>query len=396
MATDPSTKYTNVFNSANDAIWAYDELLQDTNFTAPNVDPNDPAFQLGTDLTDALNKSPKELTNSSLTKGEPINATDPVDDAGTFDVLMLSVKKHLMQEYESNRITGQEYVKAYIELTQSVMSNATQFLINREQSYWQAITAQIAAVNASASLAKTRIEVASLNVDLENRKADYALSKMNLAVTGVTYDKARFETEELLPLQRSGLEYDNDLKVTAHDKALYEIDTLLPLQKSLTEADISLKETSEDKVLYEVNTLLPLQADLNEEQIIFTHEKAEAEHAKTAEERLAEITQTGDIDYTAHPAINGILGKQTALYDEQRTSYIKEGRLKAAKMFTDGWMTDATVNSGVVVPPQFQFFDGDDITQAEADAETSTGADNFLGKILNEIYEDVMNTQVPG
>lgn len=65
-----------------------------------------------------------------------------VGGTGTFDGLMVSIKAHLMEEYIAGRIVGGEYTKAYIALVQVAMANATQFLLNRDQTYWAAVTAQ--------------------------------------------------------------------------------------------------------------------------------------------------------------------------------------------------------------------------------------------------------------
>lgn len=68
--------------------------------------------------------------------------TSVVGGSGVFDGLMLSVKAHLMEEFNAGRIVGGEYTKAYIALVQVAMTNATQFLLNRDQTYWTAATAQ--------------------------------------------------------------------------------------------------------------------------------------------------------------------------------------------------------------------------------------------------------------
>ena len=70
-----------------------------------------------------LSRKPCSVDNSDLTERK-------VDGCGTFDVLMSSVYAHLRTEFDKNRITGAEYT-AYIALTESVISNSVQFLLQK-------------------------------------------------------------------------------------------------------------------------------------------------------------------------------------------------------------------------------------------------------------------------
>lgn len=83
-----------------------------------------------------LLRKPGSIDNSDLTDRK-------VDGCGTFDVLMSSVYAHLRTEFDKNRITGAEYTKAYIALTESVISNSVQFLLQKENAYWQAVAGQL-------------------------------------------------------------------------------------------------------------------------------------------------------------------------------------------------------------------------------------------------------------
>lgn len=83
-----------------------------------------------------LLRKPCGVDNSDLTERK-------VDGCGTFDVLMSSVYAHLRTEFDKNRITGAEYTKAYIALTESVISNSVQFLLQKESAYWQAVAGQL-------------------------------------------------------------------------------------------------------------------------------------------------------------------------------------------------------------------------------------------------------------
>jgi len=59
--------------------------------------------------------------------------TKSVEGTGVFDVLMSAVKQHLLEEYEANRVTGEEYTQVYLGALQGAMQTAVQFLLNSQQ-----------------------------------------------------------------------------------------------------------------------------------------------------------------------------------------------------------------------------------------------------------------------
>jgi hypothetical protein len=59
--------------------------------------------------------------------------TEAVAGTGAFDVLMRATKLHLKEEYDAQRITGNEYAKVYLGALTAVLQTATQFLMNEQQ-----------------------------------------------------------------------------------------------------------------------------------------------------------------------------------------------------------------------------------------------------------------------
>lgn len=92
-----------------------------------------------------LLRKPCGVDNSDLTERK-------VDGCGTFDILMSSVYAHLRTEFDKNRITGAEYTKAYIALTEAVISNSVQFLLQKENAYWQAVAGQLEVVKTAKAI----------------------------------------------------------------------------------------------------------------------------------------------------------------------------------------------------------------------------------------------------
>ena len=53
-------------------------------------------------------------------------------------------------------------------------------------------------------------------------------------------------------------------------------------------------------------------------------------------------------------AIRGSVGKQKDLYTQQITSYQRDAEVKAAKLFTDAWITQKTIDEGLLPPGAFR------------------------------------------
>ena len=50
--------------------------------------------------------------------------------------------------------------------------------------------------------------------------------------------------------------------------------------------------------------------------------------------------------------MEGSVGKQKDLYDQQIDSFIKDAAHKTAKMYLDGWITQKTLDEGLTAPTQ--------------------------------------------
>lgn len=249
-------------------------LLAGTSFTIPDVDLTDPAYQLDPVDIGAL---PTPLTNADLTEGTVLGN-------GTFDTLMKGIQAHLGQEFEKGRISGELYAKAHIELTQSAMGNAVQFLLGRDAAFWQAARAKYEAQAAQAQVITARVQLETAKAQLQavryealNQEATYALTKMKLSTESISYCTGK-----------------------------YSLDNILPAQKLLVT------------------------------------EQAEAQRAQTLDTRSDGVT----------PVV-GVLGKQKDLYSQQITSYKRDSEMKAAKLFTDAWITMKTIDEGLLPPTNF-------------------------------------------
>lgn len=242
------------------------ELGQD--FVLPNVDLTQPEFQIPSGTGNPLYAAIAALSVADLTTGI-------VGGTGAFDKLMASHKAHLQEQYEKGRITGDQYTKAYIELTTTAMTAAVQFLLAKDQNHWQAVLVQLQAQ-------KAEVELVTTKVQLETAKQQLAAAKAQAEILEAQYVLA------LLQLPNEVAKYD----------------------------------------------LAYTQLDLVKEQI-------EAARGQTLDTRTDGLT-----------AIAGMLGKQKDLYTQQIDSYIKDAKYKVAKIYSDGWITQKTVDEGLTPPTE--------------------------------------------
>ena len=62
-------------------------------------------------------------------------------------------------------------------------------------------------------------------------------------------------------------------------------------------------------------------------------------------------------------AVAGSIGKQNELYAQQVVSYQKDSQLKAAKVFSDVWITCRSIEEGFPLPKQFDYMSNDYATE---------------------------------
>ena len=270
----------------------FQTLTAGVSFETPQIDVTGPSFQIPGGMDSELYKEVTRIANSELT-------TTTLDGTGTFDVLMRGFKAHLKEEYNQSRITGAEYTKAYTALVESAMAQGVQFLLGKDASFWQAMSAQIQAITAKLQLETARVRHTTAQLEALNQEATFALTKMRLANENMQYCIGKFNHEQMLPAQKTGQDI-------ANRTAVYNLDMIMPQQ-------------------YELLV-----------------EQTEVQRAQTLDTRSNGIT------------VVGAVGKQKDLYSQQIKSYQRDSELKAAKLFADAWTVQKTVDEGFVAPANFQ------------------------------------------
>lgn len=367
-------------------------LAGDASITLPDIDLTKPEFQLPDNSTNPIFKDIVRLQNKDLTDGK-------INGDGTFDALMRGFKAHLQQEFEAGRITGSDYTKSYIALTEAAMAGSVQFLLGRDAAYWSAVQAQTAASIAQVQLVATRVELettklkyAMAKYEALTVKSNYALAKMRLALESVNYCTGLYNLNTMLPQQFDQLVEQTRMTKEQADGALYQNTQMLPQQRLLLieqtrntkeEADtasaqrlqllpeqvkqvtaqyglvtaqknhqiaettdllpkqIRMVEAQAGAQEYTTTVMMPLQTVQLTEQTNMIKEQKEAQRAQTSNTR-----SDGSI-------VAGSIGKQKELHDQQITSYKRDAEVKAARPFIDAWIAMKTIDEGLLPPNGF-------------------------------------------
>ena len=270
-------------------------LTEGLDFTIPNIDFNDKAFEIPQALIDALQKVPEPLTTALLT--ERI-----VGGNGTFDAIMTAMKEHLKIEYNEGRITGAEYTKAYIAMLQSALQFAVQYLLGRDNAYFQAIGAQTQALTNSINIYKAKVELAIAQAQAHQNKAEYANRVLGLGAvekqTLLTNAQTSKTTEEVKLVTSQTARTEQDTKLTeANTNKVGKESLLVEAQTSQTAENTKLVTANTGKVGKEA-LLIEAQTEQTKENtkhIIAQTALTEANTNKVTEEVKMVTAQTTKI-----------------------------------------------------------------------------------------------------
>ncbi|QIG76598.1 putative tail protein [Rhizobium phage RHph_I1_6] len=261
-------------------------------FNLEEIDFDDPAYEL-----------PSTSGDPTITPITLALLTDTtVGGTGVFDKLMTATKAHLRTEYDANRITGQDYTKAYIAMIEQCMANGVQFLLQKDQQYWQAVLAKAQAQAAAVQLVTARVQLVTAKLQAHlaqyeafTAEANYALTKLKLATEDAAYGAALAQRENLVK-----------------------------------------------------------QGSLIDEQV-------EQARAQTLDNR-----RDGAV-------VRGNIGSQKDLIAQQITSYKRDAEVKAVKIFADAWITQKTIDEGLLAPSGFNNASLDEVLSV---LKTNNGLNN--------------------
>lgn len=222
---------------------------------------------------------------------------------GVFDQLMRSVKEHLKEEYDSQRIRGSEYTQVYLGGMQAAMSQAIQWHLGAQIAYNQAL------------LIEKQYEVAGKQLELTQEQINQIIAQ-----TALTEQQTVNLTSENLNIPKQGAVLDVQ-------KDQIAAQTGLVTQQALTEEQNTAAST------FNVTDMLPAQKVILDQKLI-------TEEAQTK-------------DSTVQGQVAGVIGKKNALVVKQTDGFDRDAEQKASRAIFDTWgMAIGSDIAGEAIPAE--------------------------------------------
>ena len=156
--------------------------------------------------------------------------TETDGNTGLLDQILLTLKVHLQEEFDQQRIKGADYAKVYLGLLEAAMGNTTQYLLGNAL-----LEEQRAKLLAEVAIAEAQV----INITKQNEKIDAEIVLMGLEV-----DKLNFQINYLFPAEL--LKIQNEADKIANEAALIVIQgTLVTAEIAKINAEISLLAVQE-------------------------------------------------------------------------------------------------------------------------------------------------------
>lgn len=247
--------------------------------------------------------------------------TAQVTGTGVFDVLMQAAKGHLEQEFTKGRIKGTEYSTVYLGSLQAILSQAVEFLLNKDKN---ALEGQLLA----AQIEKIQAEKALVEQQTLNNADKHALEKQLLAaqIEKTQAEKTSIEQQTLNNGDKHALEKQ-----------------LLATQIEKIQAE---KASVEQQTLNAAKELLVLEAQICKLQA--EYDMIMETKLKTAEERaLLQWKAATEKAQTLGTGVDpdSVVGKQKQLYQAQADGFKRDAEQKAAKIMSDSWSVQRTTDN---------------------------------------------------
>ena len=257
------------------------------------------------------------LTLNSLTVGE-----DTLTGDGAFDRIMRAVNKHLDDQYRKSRLSATEWGKVYIQAIELALAQAGSYLVASTNAAWAGETAKRQAE-------VLEIQKASLLQEHSTKVLQTIAAKMGMAKLQID---AHVSEGGLVAIKsKIGETYHSILAQESQQKLLDE------------QVDTARAQTKDTLISGQpITGLVSVEKQLKTKQVTLVSEQIDAARGQTKDTILDGLTPVG-----------GILGSQKSLYDQQKQSYIHDSMNKAAKLLSDAWTTQKTVDEGWTPPGSF-------------------------------------------
>jgi len=291
-----------------------------------------------------------------------------IDGTGVFDLLMKAGKLHLQEEYNNDRITGQEYTTVYIGMMTAVLQQSIAYLVQHQNQ--EKVIAEIGLLrqktatelaqtddtlpvglgfngdSAVEGLIKSKKDLDALQADLATSQIEKSDREVALLGQKIITELGQTDTNISTAAQEYALNDSTDIlgKVKAeYDRTTNEAS--LVLQKLVTE--VSNTSDTKPQTLGEMSSTTVIAGLAGSQK-----EKTDAEVTLLAQKANTELAQTDSLVKTGTPYLNtstsvtGIVQKQKDLFQAQTDGFARDAEQKAAKLVLDTWSVSETMGDG--------------------------------------------------
>jgi len=293
---------------------------------------------------------------------------------GVFDQLIAAVKLHLQEEYDSQRITSDQYAEIYLGALQSTMQFAVQYVINHPAE--EETLARIGHIRQQTvtELAKT---CDNLNLGLGFNNSSTLEGTMALELSVLTKEAALKDEQLNTATAETDLTKQKVVTELAQtDDDFTKVSTYGTLNTTANLAGVlnehilkSAKERDliEQKMVSEIaqyNDVLPANQEAGGigfhttvlgSVIKASIDKTAGEIQLLAQKAITEYAQTGDTAIGANNgvvpagyALGGVVDKQKTLYTNQANGFIRDAEQKLLKIMSEPLVASIAAESGDV------------------------------------------------
>ena len=257
--------------------------------------------------------------------------TGSIDGSGTFDALMKSVSSHLDSQYSKGRILGTDYAQSYIQILNATLEASIRYQkVEKDiESMKVADDLQVERIKTEKSnrlLIEARILTERKNPELIDQQILKLTKDIEASSQEILMLIERVKTEKLQPsiVENQIKKIEQDVKSSIENTKLIKANAELTIIKKDT-------ETASAKLARANAELAKAKLPTEVSQSVLMEANAELAKARIiSEEAKFKDTVNGK-------KVEGIIGKQKALYTKQALGFDRDAEQKAAKIFSDAF-----------------------------------------------------------
>jgi hypothetical protein len=223
---------------------------------------------------------------------------------GVFDKLMKSVNAQILEQYQSDRITSDNYGTVYLGSLQAVLAQSVQFLLTKDKAAYDAALSltQVKKGIEEVELVKSQKLLTDAQIDKTRQEIAFSIEQQTL----ISFERDKI-TQDILLTQAQVTKANKENELI--DQQILKIEQeVLVLEQQVLQSVAEVDKTQQE-------VLLIKQQVINaQEQII----KTQAETTLLGQRTVTEVAQTVD-------GATGILGAQRLLYNAQAKGFVDDG-----------------------------------------------------------------------